>query len=560
MAFAPHRIAKVATVAIAAVLIGYLTLVPLAYLVWGTAFDADGFTLESFADAYRSPGSAEMLINSLGFAIGSTAVAITIGTFVAYCITRTNAPLRPALYAASLVPLVIPGVLHTMAWILLASPRIGLLNRATEAAWGSAMFDVFSFPGMIFIEGLHLAPLAFLLMAAVFSSIDPALEESALLSGATRRATFFGVTLPLARPGLMGAALLLMVRSLEAFEVPALIGLPAGISVFTSRIWRTLSVYPRDFSVAGAFSLSLLVLTTVGIVLYSRFARKPRSVQTVSGRGHRGRPIDLGRWRAPVGITLGAYVLLAVFLPVVVLVYASTQPYYSVPSWESLSTTTLHNFHVVITGSQTLRALRNSLFLAVGAATLVMGLTAVVGATTTRSKGRVRWMLDGLATIPLVVPGLVMGVALLFVYLRHPAPIYGTIWILLIAYVTRHLPYGVRYSSAAMYQIGSELEESAYVSGVTWWRVFRSILLPLALPGLIAGWMYVAIVSFRELSSSILLYSPGDEVLAVLIWEKWQNGQFTELAALGVLMVLFLSVLVFGARRLGTLFGMERAW
>jgi iron(III) transport system permease protein len=206
-----------------------------------------------------------------------------------------------------------------------------------------------------------------------------------------------------------------------------------------------------------------------------------------------------------------------------------------------------------------LRALKNSFMLGIGSATVVMLVMAVVAWVVVRTRLKGRWLIDNLAFLPLTIPGLVLGVALLFVYLRLPLPIYGTLWILFIAYFTRYMPYGMRYATTSMYQISGELEESAKVSGASWWQSFRRIMLPLLVPGLVAGWIYIVTVSVRELSSSILLYSPGNEVLSILIFEQWVNGQTNELAALGVIMVISLVVLVFLASRLGARIGVKEA-
>jgi iron(III) transport system permease protein len=235
----------------------------------------------------------------------------------------------------------------------------------------------------------------------------------------------------------------------------------------------------------------------------------------------------------------------------------STQDFYSTPSFESIRNGTLDNYRATLTDPQTLRALRNSLLLGLGTATSVMFVTAIASWMVVKTRWRGRWLIDGVASLPLVIPGLVVGVALLFVYLRAPVPIYGTIWILFIAYLTRYMPYGMRYASASMYQISDQLEEAAHMSGASWWHTFRRIHLPLIIPGLIAGWVYIVIVSIRELSSSILLYSPGSEVLSVVIWQQWANGQFSELAALGVLMIAMLVVLVAMAQRLGAQLGVK---
>lgn len=541
----------------AVLLVGYLALVPVLYLLWGTFYDGTALTLRFFGEAYSAFGLSQMIVNSFSFAIGSTLLSVTLGTTLAYLTVRTNVPFKGLIFAASLVPLIIPGILHTIAWIFLASPRVGLFNSILEPLVGPGFFDIFTVWGMMFVEGLHLSPLVFLLMFAAFRSMDPSLEESALMSGAKLPTVLRRVTLPLAKPALYASVLIMAVRALEAFEVPALLGIPNGVWVFTSRIWRVLNQYPANYGQAGAYALSLLLLTTLGVFFQSRLSKSGKSYQTVTGKGFRPHPMELGKWRWPATALILGYFVIAVAMPVLILLYASFQPFYSVPSMASFESFTLENYEYTLTNNQALRAARNSFTLGIGSATAVMFVMAIVSWVVVRTKLPGRWVVDNLSFLPLTIPGLVMGVALLFVYLRFPIPVYGTIWILFIAYFTRYMPYGMRYASTSMYQISGELEESAQTSGASWWQTFRRINLPLLAPGLLAGWIYIVMVSVRELSSSILLYSPGNEVLSILIWEQWENGQFTELASLGVLMVVALVLLVVVAQRMGAKVGVQ---
>jgi len=541
------------------VLVGWLALVPLVYLVWATFYNGTELTLEFFARAYSAFGIGSMALNSFAFAVGSTVLSTVIGTTLAYLCVRTDVPLKPLVFAASLVPLIIPGILYTISWIFLLSPRNGLINKALEPLFGPGAFDVFSLGGMVLVEGLHSSPLAFLFMYAAFRSMDPSLEESAMMNGARLRSVLWRVTVPLARPALYAATLVMGVRAIESFEVPALLGLPGGIYVFTSRIWYSLDQYPPAFGEAGAYAVLLLVITSLGLYWQSRLSNRRRTFQVVSGKGFRPRPMELGRLRWPAAVAILVYFVFAVVLPVLVLVYASTQPFYSVPSVESLSNMTFDNYAAVLDSNIVQRATVNSLLLGVGSATAVMFVMAIIAWVVVRTRLRGRLVLDNLAFLPLSIPGLVMGVALLFVYLRFPIPVYGTIAILFIAYFTRYMPYGMRYASTSMYQIAAELEESAAMCGASWWQTFRRIYLPLLFPGLLAGWIYIVMVSFRELSSSILLYSPGNEVLSVLIFSQWENGQFTQLSALGVMMIAVLVMIVAIAQRLGARVGVRQS-
>ncbi|MHB1343167.1 MAG: ABC transporter permease [Thermoleophilia bacterium] len=539
------------------VIIGYLALVPLFYLLWGTFVDEAGLTLGAFVRAYSDHGIGTLFSNSLRFAGGAALLSLVVGTGLAYLNVRTDVPFKALFFAASMIPLVIPGILYTIAWIFLASAEIGLLNKLVEPLIGTQPFNVFSLWGMIWVEGLHLSPIVFLLMVAAFRSMDPSLEESALMSGAGKLTVFRRITVPLVRPAVVASILIMVVRSIESFEVPALLGLQDGIYVFTSRIYYTLRSYPPDFGAAGALALTLLAIAVVGVFVSHRLGSKGKSFQTVTGKGFRPRPMALGKWRPVAGAGIVLYFLVTVIAPLTVLLYTSLLRFYAAPSLSVFKTMTLNNYVEVFYMDSALRALRNSLVLGIGAATIVMLLTAVAAWIVVRSKVRARGIVDQLAFTPLVIPGIVLGLALSFVYLRFPVPVYGTLLILLIAYITRYMPYGMRYASTSMHQISSELEESAQVCAASWWQSFRRVVVPLLTPGLVGGWIYIMVVSFRELSSSILLYSPGNEVLSILIWEQYENGQFTELAALGVLMVLTLVVLVVVAYKLGAKVGLR---
>jgi iron(III) transport system permease protein len=368
--------------------IAYLAVVPLGYLLWGTFFDEQGFTLRFFEEAYARVGLAEVAVNSAVFALGSTALSVGLGTMLAYLQVRTDVPLKRLIFAASLVPLIIPGILHTVAWILLLSPRTGLFNAWLKPVFGPETFDIFTMPGMILVEGLHLSPLVFLLMAAAFRSMDPALEESALISGAGIRTVVRRITLPLVRPALLAAVLVMMVRVLEAFEVAAILGPQCRCWVFISRVFSALRTVPPKYGQAGALAISVLLVTTIGVYLYSRLSRRGGAFETVTGKGFRPRPLRLGRWRWPATALVFVYFLIAVVMPILILLYSSTQPFYSVPSAESFSRMSLDNYVATFTQPQALTAFRNSLILGVGTATFVVLFMAMASWLVVRTRLR----------------------------------------------------------------------------------------------------------------------------------------------------------------------------
>ena len=541
-----------------ALLIAWLALGPLVLLVWETITVNGELSLQAIIDAYSAPRLFEMIVNTFVFSVGATLLAVGSGTLLAYLTARTNMPFKGLAVAASLVPLVIPQVLYAIAWIFLGSPRIGLINAWLEPIFGPGTMDIFSMAGMILVEGLHLAPLVYLLMYAAFKNMDPSLEESAMMSGASRFTTAVRITAPLARPAFLASFLIMFIRAIEAFEVPALIGLPDGIFVFMSRIWRALTVFPPDQAEAGSYAIGILLVTALGLYGYSKMTAKGgASYQTVTGKGFRSHAMDLGVWRWPAATLTLAYFVIAVLLPLFILIYASLRSFYVTPTWGSMTNLTLMHYAELLSRPTTLTAFRNSIFLSIGTATAVMIVMAVASWMVIRTKVRGRWLVDLLAFLPFAIPGLILGMAFLIIYLRVPIPIYGTIWILFLAYFTRFMPYGMRYVSTSMHQIAHELEESAQVSGATWLQTFRKVLLPLILPGMIAGWIYIASVSLRELSSSLLLYSPGNEVLSIEIWRLWENGNLPGVAALGVMMMVLLMVMVAIARRVGSRLGVN---
>src|SRR5579863_5338448 len=327
----------------AIVLVAWLVLVPLIFMVWQsvlspqTAVTAARFTLDNYRAAYASADTARLFANSLQFALGSAALAFVSGGTLAWINERTDTPFKALFFALALVPLIIPGILFTVSWIFLGSPKIGIINLALQRAFATdAVFiNIYSIPGMIWVDGLHYSPMAFLLMTAAFRAMDPALEESALMSGATAPRILWRVTIRLATPATAAALLILFVRALESFEVPALLGLPVGIEVYTSAIYDAIHSYPSRIGLASSYGLMLLVITSLCIYLNARIATRGSRFSTVTGKGYRPRVIGIGRWRYATMAIFFSYVALVIVLPFLVLLW-SLQRFYSVPSVAAL--------------------------------------------------------------------------------------------------------------------------------------------------------------------------------------------------------------------------------
>ena len=552
-------------IGVSVAIVAYLALMPLGFLMWQsfftpqTASKAAEFTFNNYVTAYTSVETLKLFFSSVTFATGTSIFAFLVGTALAWMNERTNTPLKSLFFALSIIPLIIPGILFTVAWILLASPKIGILNLLLQGWFNTdyVFFNIYSMWGMIWVDGLHYSSMAFLIMTAAFRSMDPSLEESAMMSGASVPQIAWHITLKLTWPAIFATLLILFVRSIESFEVPALLGLPVGIQVFTSSIYQAIHQYPSKVGLASSYAVTLLLITTIGIYFQSKLSSQGSKYSTVTGKGFRPRAMDLGKWRyLTAGIFL-VYFSLIVILPFLVLVWSSLQKFYSVPSMAAVKNLTFDAYSFILTYPTITSAVGNSLLLAVGCATVVMLLTSVICWIVVKTKLPGRWILDNLASLPMVFPGLVLGLAIMIFYLNVDVGVYGTMWIMFIAYVTRFMPYGLRYNTTSMLQIHKELEESAAMSGASWGTTFWRIILPLLKPGLLAGWIYIVIVSIRELSTSILLYSPGTEVISVLIWELWENGQYVELSALGVMFIIALFMLVMLAQFVGKKFGVK---
>jgi iron(III) transport system permease protein len=541
----------------------YLAGIPLVMLLYGSIRSAPigepgaHFTIANYIKAYVDKEFYVLLLNSVYYAIGTCTLTFLIGTFLAWVSERTNTPFKKLFIVMSLIPFIIPGILSTISWILLLSPKIGLINIVVKGAFGleSAPFNVYSMWGMIWAESIHLYPLVFLLMSAAFRNMDTSLEEAALTAGSTTFQTFRKVTLPLMRPAMVSVLLINFIRGIEAFEVPALIGVPAKISVFTTKIFLAIHQFPSDFGLAGAYAVTLLAISTTGVLIYGKITRREERYATVTGKGYRPRVIDLGPWRWVTFGIASCIFFLAVILPIFVLLWSSFIPYYGVPSVELMEKMTWANYKYILNYPLAATAFKNSFYLSVGSATLVMLLTSVIAWITVKTKLPGRAFLDSMAFIPIAMPGIVLGVSLIWVYLTLPIPIYGTIWVLLLAYMTKYIPYGIRAASASMIQINKELEEASLTAGGTWLQTFRKIILPLLMPGFTAGWIYISIIALRELSTSILLYSYNSTVLSIMAFDLWEGGQYTYVCALGVLMVLLLVTMAALARKLGAKIG-----
>ena len=555
---AVRRDPQVAVIVVVGVVIGYLSLSPTLMLFYGSFLSKPlgvpgNFTLAHYVHAYTDPLTYQLLLNSFVFATGSSILATFLAAILAWIAIRTNAPFKKFFELTAIVPNIFPPVMLAVSWTVLLSPRTGLINRLLMElfALDNAPLNVYSLGGMIFVEALITTPLAFLIVSASLYSMDPSLEESARVAGSNNFQVAWRITFPVVRPALLAAAMLNFVRAIESFETPAIIALPARIEVFTTKIYReAIGAFPPNQNLAATYAVSLLAITMIFVYFYRRLTFRSERYVTVTGRGYRPNVIDLGKWRYAASAVAGAILLLIVVFPFIVLIYVSFVTYIHVPGAKTLGLLTLDNYRTNLTDGRTYRALQNSLFLAVGGATLCMLLAALTAWVTTKTKAAGRGVIEALTFIPWAFPGTALAIGLLWTYVYVPLPIYGTLWILLIAYITRFLPYGLRTMTSTIIQIHDDLQDASSACGAGFLSTFRRVLLPLLRPGFIAGWIILATIYLREFSTSVFLYSPGSEPLGPLLYHFYIDGNLGPMCSLAIVVSIICIVLIVVARKI----------
>ena len=534
----------------------WLVFVPLSALLYNaftedTGFGPGAFSLDNFIEAYSSWHILRLFWNSLVFALGTAVTTFVMGALVAWVVERTDAPGATLFHTLSLLSFAVPGLLMAMAWIFVFSPNIGWGNAVLMSAFGlgEPPVNIYSMAGMTWALSSHYFPLAYLALGPALRVLDVRMEEAGLMSGGNYPQVFTRVTLPLLRPAILSALLLLFVMGMASYEVPRLIGRPARIDVFTTDIQGAIISTPPAFGVASALGVTLLAICIMAVYFYRRATRHAESFATITGKGYRPTRVKLGPWRWPVALGIGAMFALALGLPLLTLVWQSFFRNLAQPFFSSAAQATLDNYDFILSYPIFLSAVKTSVLLAAMAATIVAGLTFVMAWIAQRSLPRYGFLLDALAFAPIAIPGVIVGAGILVAYLMLPIPIYNTIWILLVAYVTLYLPYGMRFASSGITQIHRELEEAASMSGAGLGQTFRKIMLPLLAPVLLAGWIYVFVLAVRELGASIFLVGPGTHVLGTISLTMWEEGgSYGAVAALGVIQIVPLAIIVAGLR------------
>jgi iron(III) transport system permease protein len=551
--FPVQKVTGYGVAAIAAVFVLY----PVYYLMQAALDTGDpqarpptAYGLDNFGALFDYP---QILLNTLTVSLAATVMALVFGFGMAWILARTNVPGRRIFEQLMAVPYYLTPRLGALAWSMLGAPESGFINQVWRALGGSEhIIDINTPYGIAWVMALFEGSVAFVMIAAVMKSMDPALEEASQVMGASRLRTMLRVTLPLVIPGVLGAAIFVFAEMLGSFAVALVLGLPNRYYVITTAIYQLVQQYPPRIQVAAAMGVALFAVMFVMLFIYRRIV-SAGSYVTITGKAFRPRVADVGRLRYVLFGVCVLYLLAAVALPIATLLYASVQKI--AVAFPAADNFTLNNFRAAMSMNAVRSALGNSLLLGFATANIGVVLMGLLAWVVYRSRLPGSGLIEYIVMFPQAVPRLVFAFGMMWAWLVFPIPIYGTLWLLLIAYLTVFLPLGVRTIAGVMLQIDKSLEECAQMCGASWTFRTRTVTIPLLWPGLIAAWVLLVIASVRELGASILLMGPNSKVITPSIVESWFGTASELTATLALIQTLVVAaamvVLVAVTRRLG---------
>src|SRR5262249_8886473 len=537
------------------VLLGFLVLYPVAMLLLGALTNTnpvvDGFgvfdlSLANFVRVLGNPNVHLALANSLIACTGGTALAVLIGLTFSRIVVRTNTPWRGFVAAVSLIPLFVPPLVAGVAWSILGSPKSGLINTMLGWAGITWRIDLYSMAGLIVVFGMYYAPYVYMFTASALRNMDPSLEEAAEIAGVSPLRTLFTVTFPLIAPAIVSGMLLSFIVMLGIYGIPAVLATPGDIPVLTTYIFKLTNWSPPLYSTAASVAIILMVVTGLLVWLQQK-ALSGRSYITVAGKSFRPGVLNLGGWRYFTLALAVVYLVIVVVLPTLALTVAAFRKFMFIRDLASLFDGRqygLIHFERLFSNPLALRSIVNTM--EVGLITALFGgaLAFAIGYTVNRTAAPARKGIDLISTLPVAIPGLVIGVAYLWAWIGLPGGLYGTIWILALAFIARFMPDTVKALSTSLMQIHRELEEASWICGTGLLGTIRSIVLPLARPGVIAALTLLFILAIRELGSSLFLYTSNTMVMAVLLLDYYEGGNLGITAAFSLVQTVLLGVLI----------------
>lgn len=547
-----------------AVVLGLVGIVGWLSLVEGLPGDAGkALTLVNYHKVFEDPFVLTVLWNTLQFCFATLVVAMPLGLIGAWLVERTDFSGKTVVLSLMSIGLLIPGFASAMGWLYLLHPRIGVVNTWLRDLFGlvEAPFNIMTIAGMGWVQGLSLAPLIFVMTAAVFRAMDPSLEEAASTHGVKTWRVMMKVTLPLAWPGILAAAIYVFVIGFAAFDVPAVLGWGNRIFTFSTFLLSVINGsegLPR-YGLGAALSAVVIVIAGLLGYLYSLMQRKAHRYTVVTGKAYKPKLIELGRWNIAAWIGVVLYFSFSKLVPLVLLVYASLLPFFQFPSLRAFKSMSLSNYYSVPWGLAT-EALGNTLILMLLTPTITLVISVAFSWIVLKTRAPGRKTADFIAFLPHAVPNVIFGIGALLAalyLLQSFIPIYGTIWLILLVFVVARLSYGTRMTNSGLIQIHKELEEAAQISGATGFGTFRSVILPLLSPTLMYAWLWIALLTYRELTLAVVVSSSGNVTLPVVVWSLWSSGGLGRASALAVISMLLVVPLIvvywFIAKRRGAL-------
>ena len=491
-------------------------------------------TVASYLKAFAERQNLVALGNSLYVGVAVTLLAVLIGVGTAWLITRTDIPFKRGFRGLIFLTFITPPYIGAIGWIQLLG-RAGYLNSALMRAFNLSAppIELYSLEGIIAVMAIYLYPLVFWATAGVLERTDPALEDAAALSGGTRWRVFTTITLPLASPNILSAAILVFIYTISCFAVAAALGLPTRHYVLATRIYAALSHY--DVQMACALSV-VLVLLSGGAFLLQRVLLGEGRYTTITSRSRRPEPLNLERWRLPATIFLAAFTFLTAILPLLTILSTSLLKAWGLPP--ALGNLSWGNYLAILQDRLIGSALRNSLIFASLAASAGALLSFVVAYICARTRLPGRGFLDLMATFPLAIPGPVLATAMILAFMNPPFVLYNTPWIIILAYIVAFIPFALRNLSGSLRAIDPALEEVAWLSGASWLRGLKDILLPLLRPEILTSWILVFLMGFREIPLSLMLHTQGTETVGVVLFSFWETIGVEAVSALAVIVML----------------------
>ena len=499
-----------------------------------------GVSIENYLRVFTDPQILPMISNSIVYAAGSAILGTGLGAMLAWIVARTNTPGKALVELMPLYPILMPPIMKNIAWILLLAPRAGILNSFLRESLGiqEQVFNAFSLSAMIWVFGLACVPLGYLFLLPVFLSFDPSLEESAYIAGSKPMHTMLRITFPLAIPAFLSAFVLNFLRGLRSFETPVLQGSPAGIDVFVSKVYDSMSVEYNP-GLATAYSSILVFMSIVTLLFYVRATRFSERYATITGKGYRVKVIDIGKWKYVTFLAVFAYFLVGIAIPFLVLIVVSLIPYYDYETFTKFpANIDISNYYRVMHHPSFVSGLYNSLTLSLTIAVVTVLAGIVMAFTIYRTKVYGGKVFEFIGTMPLAFPPLVLSLGLIIVIIG--TPLYNTLWALGVGLFVAYFPYALRNASGSIVNIHKELDEAAWVHGARWRHVFFKVTLPLLKPSVAGALFYIFIEAIRNIDVAVLLVAPGNEYGPVTLFEYFRVGQWAEAAAGGVIYLIIL--------------------